>query len=62
MAGLAVGFWQDKEEIAKQWQVEKTYNREMPAEQSEELYAGWQQAVESTRTFKQKTARKAPIA
>jgi len=62
LAGLAVGFWKDKEEIAKQWQVEKTYNREMPAERSEELYNGWQQAVESTRTFKQKTVQKVPIA
>ncbi|RLQ90231.1 glycerol kinase GlpK [Planomicrobium sp. Y74] len=60
LAGLAVGFWKDKEEIAKQWQVEKTYNREMPAEQSEELYNGWQQAVEATRTFK-KEASKTPI-
>ncbi|MFD1032475.1 MULTISPECIES: glycerol kinase GlpK [Caryophanaceae] len=52
LAGLAVGFWKDKEEIAKQWQVEKTFNRNMAEEESERLYTGWQNAVASTRTFK----------
>ena len=52
LAGLAVGFWKDKEEIAKQWQVEKTFNRNMAEEQCENLYTGWQNAVASTRTFK----------
>ncbi|MCP2035473.1 glycerol kinase [Planomicrobium sp. HSC-17F08] len=60
LAGLAVGFWQSKEEIAQQWQIDKTFNSQMPAEQSEDLYNGWQKAVEATRTFK-KEAVKAPI-
>ncbi|MDT9145936.1 FGGY-family carbohydrate kinase, partial [Escherichia coli] len=25
LAGLAVGFWESKEEIAKQWKVDKTF-------------------------------------
>ncbi|PSL40776.1 glycerol kinase [Planomicrobium soli] len=52
LAGLAVGFWKDKEEIAQQWKVEKTFKREMDAEKSEELYEGWKLAVASTRSFK----------
>ncbi|MGH2318594.1 glycerol kinase GlpK [Planococcus sp. SE5232] len=60
LAGLAVGFWKDKEEIAKQWQIDETFTSEMPAEQSEHLYDGWKQAVKATRTFKQE-AKKAPI-
>ncbi|CEG22125.1 Glycerol kinase [Planococcus massiliensis] len=52
LAGLAVGFWKDKEEIAKQWKVEETFTSLMPAEQSEELYEGWKNAVAATRTFK----------
>ncbi|TWT27849.1 glycerol kinase GlpK [Planomicrobium sp. CPCC 101110] len=52
LAGLAVGFWKDKEEIAQQWKVEKTFNRQMETEASEELYEGWQRAVQSTRSFK----------
>ncbi|AQQ54017.1 glycerol kinase GlpK [Planococcus lenghuensis] len=52
LAGLAVGYWKDKDEIAKQWQLEKRFTREMDAETSASLYNGWQQAVEATRTFK----------
>lgn len=52
LAGLAVGFWESKEEIAQQWKVDKTFTSEMPAEQSEKLYDGWKQAVAATRAFK----------
>ncbi|WP_211653356.1 glycerol kinase GlpK [Planococcus alpniumensis] len=52
LAGLAVGFWESKEEIAQQWKVDKTFTSEMPAEQGEKLYDGWKQAVAATRTFK----------
>ncbi|AUD13132.1 MULTISPECIES: glycerol kinase GlpK [unclassified Planococcus (in: firmicutes)] len=52
LAGLAVGFWESKEEIAQQWKVDKTFTSEMPAEQSEKLYDGWKKAVEATRAFK----------
>ena len=52
LAGLAVGFWKDKEEIAQQWQIDKTFTRDMPTEQSGTLYEGWKNAVTATRTFK----------
>ncbi|EGA88934.1 glycerol kinase [Planococcus donghaensis MPA1U2] len=52
LAGLAVGFWKDKEEIAKQWRIDKTFTRDMSTEQGEELYEGWKQAVAATRLFK----------
>lgn len=52
LAGLAVGYWKDKQEIAKQWVVEKTFEPEMDEQQREGLYTGWQKAVEATRAFK----------
>lgn len=52
LAGLAVGYWKDKDEIAKQWQNEKTYEAEMDKAESDKLYKGWQKAVEATRVFK----------
>ncbi|GAB3069095.1 glycerol kinase GlpK [Virgibacillus ainsalahensis] len=52
LAGLAVGFWKDKDEIAKQWKNEKTFNHNMEEEQRNELYAGWKKAVEAARVFK----------
>ncbi|MEC5423026.1 glycerol kinase GlpK [Virgibacillus sp. C22-A2] len=52
LAGLAVGYWKDKEEIAKQWKNEKTFMDNLESEKRDELYAGWKKAVEATRTFK----------
>ncbi|MBC5637710.1 glycerol kinase GlpK [Ornithinibacillus sp. BX22] len=52
LAGLAVGYWKDKEEIAKQWQIDKTFENQMDAEEKDNLYAGWQKAVAATREFK----------
>ena len=48
LAGLAMGFWKDRAEIAQQWAVDRRFEPSMPAERREELYAGWQQAVEAT--------------
>ncbi|MFD1020368.1 glycerol kinase GlpK [Thalassobacillus hwangdonensis] len=52
LAGLAVGFWESKEEIARQWDIEKTFTPDMDEEKSATLYKGWQTAVEATRIFK----------
>jgi len=52
LAGLAVGFWQDKEGIAKQWKTEQTFTNTMEEEKRDELYAGWKKAVEAARVFK----------
>ncbi|AIY06209.1 glycerol kinase [Planococcus sp. PAMC 21323] len=52
LAGLAVGFWKDKEEIAQQWKIDKTFTRDMSTEDGEKLYDGWKQAVAATRLFK----------
>lgn len=52
LAGLAVGFWESKEEIAKQWKNEKTFTNKLATEKRDELYEGWKKAVEATRTFK----------
>ncbi|MET3696007.1 glycerol kinase [Bacillus oleivorans] len=52
LAGLAVGYWESKEEIAKQWQIDRSFTNQMADDQREELYKGWQKAVEATRQFK----------
>jgi glycerol kinase len=45
LAGLAVGYWVDKEEIAKKWKVNKTFVPAMEAGIREQKYAGWKRAV-----------------
>ncbi|MCT4606617.1 MAG: glycerol kinase GlpK [Marinisporobacter sp.] len=46
LAGLAVEFWKDKEEIAKRWNVDRTFNAEMDEDTKDTKYTGWKKAVE----------------
>ncbi|MCU9612698.1 glycerol kinase GlpK [Caldibacillus lycopersici] len=52
LAGLAVGYWESKEEIATQWAVDKTFEPKMEEADRESLYAGWKKAVHATMAFK----------
>jgi glycerol kinase len=52
LAGLATGFWKDKNDIAKNWQLNKGFEITMSKTESEKLYKGWQKAVEAARVFK----------
>lgn len=49
MAGLAVGFWEDLEEIESLRQSAKLFQAEMEPTKIESLYNGWKKAVERTR-------------
>lgn len=51
LAGLAVGFWESKEEIATLWRHERTFTPQLDEKTREKLYKGWQKAVAATRTF-----------
>ena len=48
-AGLAVGFWQNFDELRANWGRDKEWQPEMDADKRETLYKGWKKAV--TRTF-----------
>lgn len=45
LAGLAVGYWSNKEEVSKNWAVSRKFNPAMDEEKREELLAGWHEAV-----------------
>ncbi len=47
-AGLAVGFWDNLEDLRANWQVDKTWEPKMDEETREQLYKGWLKAVERT--------------
>ncbi len=53
LAGLAVGFWKSKEEIAEKWFASKTYTPNCDKETSEKLYSGWEKAVARTRQWEE---------
>lgn len=49
MAGLAVGFWKDLDEIKSLRKADKTFIPEMSSEEIEKLYSGWKVAVKRSR-------------
>jgi glycerol kinase len=51
LAGLAVKFWSSQAEIANKWNVEKTFEPSMSADQRESLYTGWKRAVERAQNW-----------
>ncbi|MES1937774.1 glycerol kinase GlpK [Salinisphaera hydrothermalis] len=52
LAGLAVGFWDSREQIAEQWAVETRFKPDMSSEKREDLIAGWKRAVQATMGFR----------
>ncbi len=52
LAGLAVGYWKDTDEIREFYEAGKIFEVEMAENRREKLYQGWQKAVEATRVFK----------
>ncbi|QJC87901.1 Glycerol kinase (sn-glycerol-3-phosphate generating) [Bacillus subtilis] len=52
LAGIAVGFWKDRSEIANQWNLDKRFEPELEEEKRNELYTGWQKAVKAAMAFK----------
>ena len=49
LAGLATGFWKDEEELAHQFKVERRFEPAMASSRRDELYGGWQRAVERAK-------------
>jgi len=48
LAGLAVGFWKDLEEIQAQWQKETVFQPNMVEERRIKLSEGWKKAIQAT--------------
>src|SRR5690606_17969503 len=51
LAGLAVGYWKDMEEIQKQWKVDRIFEPAMKEEDRNQLSKGWQRAVDAAKVW-----------
>lgn len=51
LAGLAVGFWKNKEELVKNWQLDRRFEPNMDEEKRNDLYVGWLKAVRRTMNW-----------
>jgi glycerol kinase len=49
LAGLAVGFWKDAGDVARNWREDWRFSAQMQAGRREEMYAGWKRAVERVK-------------
>lgn len=45
LAGLATGYWESKEDVIENWQVDRTFEPLMAESRRSELLAGWKKAV-----------------
>ncbi|WP_254545112.1 glycerol kinase GlpK [Halomarina pelagica] len=48
-AGLAVGYWETVDELRDNWQIDREFTPEMPAEEADGLHARWMDAVDCSR-------------
>jgi glycerol kinase len=53
LAGLAVGFWKDQQQIATNYKIKKKFIPRMSSKQRESLYRKWKMAVERSRGWEQ---------
>lgn len=53
LAGLAVGYWKDIDELKSFTQPGQTFEPKMNSSHKQDLYAGWTNAVRATRAYSQ---------
>lgn len=53
LAGLAVGFWSSRDEIATNWKVNRNFDAAMCDDDRQSKYAGWQKAVERAKGWEE---------
>ncbi|WEV44479.1 glycerol kinase GlpK [Lactobacillus sp. ESL0684] len=51
LAGLAVGYWKNTDELKDVFEVGKTFESKMEQPERDRLYHGWQRAVKATQSF-----------
>jgi len=52
-AGLAVGYWNDIEELRSNWQVDREFDPEMDTDKADKMYGRWDDAVERSLDWAQ---------
>lgn len=51
LAGLAVGYWRDRDEVKANWQIGKVFDASMEEEKRAQLLKGWKRAVKCALTW-----------
>ena len=45
LAGLAVGYWKDKEDVKKNWSIDRIFQPQIAKETRQKMLSGWKKAV-----------------
>ena len=53
LAGLAVGYWQNRSDIVRNWALDQEFKPQLSAHSRDNLYRTWQRAVERSRDWEQ---------
>ena len=61
LAGIAIGFWQDRDEVKGRWRLRRRYEPQMGEEERERLYGRWKEAVARAKEWAQE-AVESPLA
>jgi len=51
LAGLAVGYWKDRDEVRQNWQIGHTFSPQMDAASRDRALHGWKKAVACAQTW-----------
>ena len=51
LAGLAVGYWNSKNDIAEQWQLSRRFAPKMKASRRRPLITGWNKALKRAKEW-----------
>lgn len=52
LAGLAVGYWQDRDELCHTWSLDQCFQPAMQEDERTKLYQGWKKAIQAAMAFK----------
>jgi glycerol kinase len=59
LAGLAVGYWKDREEVRRAWQVDRVFEPRMPADEAGHRRSRWAEALNRARDWELHSSVKA---
>jgi glycerol kinase len=55
LAGLATGFWKDRAEVSRSWQVDRTFEPQMSADKAAHRRSRWSEALSRSRDWEDRT-------
>lgn len=53
LAGIAVGFWKNKEEISQKWSIDRKFIPSMSEDEREQKYKKWKKAVKKSQMWEE---------